>query len=114
MNIDVLGIGVPIVTIAIVLVVVLAVLTFIRNYNKVPPSKMLIINGVKTKHAIQAPDPNDPTKLVERTIETGFDVVSGGARLVMPFLQSAEVMDISLMSIPLKIEKALDNDGWKV
>lgn len=104
----------PLIALGVIGVALLVLVTYARNYHRVPPHEMLIISGPKTKHRVPAPDPEDPNKIIMQEVEVGFDVMSGGTRFVLPFLQSAERMDMGVRLIQLTVDRALDSNGVKV
>lgn len=82
-------------------VIVVSIIGFIsRNYIKVAPNEVVVFYGRKYKAA-------DGT-------EIGFKVVTGGARLKIPIIESTLRLPLTVMSIDLQVQNAPNKDGVPV
>ncbi|MCX6823522.1 MAG: SPFH domain-containing protein [candidate division SR1 bacterium] len=85
----------------VIAIVVIGLISFIaRNYIKVPPNKVAIFYGRKSKKADGS--------------ETGFKVVTGGAKFKIPILESITWLDLNVYSINLDVQGAPNKDGVPV
>ncbi len=91
-------IGGAILVIAILFVSLLAFVS--RNYIKVPPNKVAVFYGRKTK--------------TKDGKETGFKVVTGGAKFKIPILEDITWLDLNVFSIDLLVQDAPNKDGVPV
>lgn len=95
-----LGLGqllVPVLILLSVFVVWTVVMTAIRNYVKVPPNKVAVFYGRKHR----TPD--------GKTI--GFRLITGGARLKLPVLESVTYLDLMVFPIDLDVNDVPNKDG---
>ena len=85
----------------VIAIVVIGLISFIsRNYIKVPPNRVAIFYGRKSKTA-------------DGSI-TGFKVVTGGAKFKIPILESITWLDLNVYSIDLDVKGAPNKDGVPV
>jgi flotillin len=100
MLLEALGLGqflVPVLILLSVFVAWIVVMTAIRNYVKVPPNKVAVFYGRKHR----TPD--------GKTI--GFRLVTGGARLRLPVLESVTYLDLMVFPIDLDVKDVPNKDG---
>jgi flotillin len=71
-----------------------------RNYKKVAPNQVAVFYGRKYK--------------TKDGKEIGFKVVTGGAKFLVPIVESVQMLDLSIFSIPLDVRGAPNKDGVKV
>ncbi|MBZ5513889.1 MAG: flotillin family protein [Acidobacteriia bacterium] len=88
---------VPLVVVAVVLALIVAMALFGRNYIKVPPNAVAIFSG--RKHRL--PD----GKLV------GYRMVRGGAAFRWPLLEQVDYLWLNVFTIPLEIKRAYTLKG---
>lgn len=88
-------------SIAVIAIVIIAIISFVaRNYVKVPPNKVAIFYGRKTK--------------TKDGKVTGFKVVTGGAKFKIPLLENVTWLDLNVYSINLDVQSAPNKDGVPV
>ena len=87
-----------------VMAVVIAFIALLRiisnNYIKVPPNRVAVFYGRK--------------RLTKEGQEVGFRVVTGGARLKLPLVESVTYLDLNVFSIDLDVKGAPNKDGVQV
>lgn len=64
-----------------------------KTVRKVPPEKAMVVYGVFSKNR---------------------NYVSGGGAIVLPFVQDFSVLNISIMTLPIKIQNALSQNGVRI
>ena len=84
-----------VVLIAIALFAVLRIVAI--NYIKVPPNKVAIFYGRK--------------RTTRSGATVGFHIVTGGAKVKLPILESVTYMDLNIFSIDLSVKGAPNKDG---
>jgi flotillin len=85
----------------VIAIVIIGLISFIaRNYVKVPPNKVAIFFGRKSKTSSGA--------------VTGFKVITGGAKFKIPILESVTWLDLNVYSISLDVRNAPNKDGVPV
>ncbi|MBI3944636.1 MAG: flotillin family protein [Armatimonadetes bacterium] len=90
------------VIVGVVLVAVIAVFRLIlSNYVRVPPNRVAVIYG---KGQGKRPDGT----------RTGQRMLLGGGGLKMPFIEQVAHLDLNVMTIPLKIQRAYTKEGVPV
>lgn len=97
---DALGLGqylVPVLVLLTVFVCWVVVMTAIRNYIKVPPNKVAVFYGRKHK--------TPQGRII------GFRLVTGGARLRLPVLESVTYLDLMVFPIDLDVKDVPNKDG---
>jgi len=83
---------VPIIVMAVVLALLVAMALFSRNYLKVPPNAVAVFSGRKRR----TPD--------GRTV--GYRMVKGGAAFRYPLLEQVDYLSLNVFTIPLEIKRA--------
>lgn len=68
-----------------------------RLWIKVPPNTAAVFYGRKNKDK----DGN----------ETGYNIITGGAKLRIPLVEEVEMMDLSLISLDIKVDNVANKDG---
>lgn len=95
----------PFMILLIVIALFLSIRAIAKRYKKVPPNKALIFYGRKYKKR----------KLPDGRIEAkGFIVLSGGGRILFPFVEAVQEMDTSVFQVELKEEKIPNKDNVKI
>ncbi len=93
----------PVVTLG-VMVMVLAFIAVLRiisnNYIKVPPNRVAVFYGRK--------------RITKEGQEVGFRVITGGARMKLPLVESVTYLDLNVFSIDLDVKGAPNKDGVQV
>ena len=89
----------------IVLTVVLALILISKQYRKVGPNEVLIISGGRKK-TVTDPDGT------ERKI--GYRIHVGGGTLVLPFLESAQILPLEVYTLDLQTNEALTARGIQI
>ncbi len=86
--------------VVIVLILMVTLLTFISRYKKCPPDKIMVISG----------------RLGASEDGTGRNskCIHGGARLVWPFFQSYQFMDLTPISISVDLRSALSRQNIRI
>ena len=93
------------VVIALILVFMIGLYTFMRKWTRVPPEKAAIIYGRKKKIV-------DPTTGSERI--RGYRIVSGGATLVVPVLEKLTMLELNVFQLPIGVTNSYSRDGVPV
>ncbi len=87
-----------------VMVLVVAFIALLRiisnNYIKVPPNRVAVFYGRK--------------RMTKEGAEVGFRVITGGARLKLPLVESVTYLDLNVFSIDLDVKGAPNKDGVQV
>ncbi|MBD3170636.1 MAG: flotillin [candidate division Zixibacteria bacterium] len=92
-----------IILIVIAAVIVAAVVFLVaKNYRKVGPNEVLIISGGKQKTVTE---PDGTTRMV------GYRMRIGGGTFVKPFIESAQVLPIEILTVNIKTSDVLTNSG---
>ena len=91
---------IPLIVLAVLLSVLIAVWLFSRNYIKVSPNAAAVFSGRKRKLS--------DGRLV------GYRIVRGGAALRVPLLEKVEYLSLNLLTIPLEIRRAYTVKGVPV
>jgi flotillin len=91
---------IPVIVLAVLLSVLIAVWLFSRNYIKVPPNAAAVFSGRKRR----LPD----GRIV------GYRLVKGGAALRIPLLEKVDYLALNVMTIPLEIRRAYTLKGVPV
>jgi flotillin len=91
---------IPVIVLAVLLSVLIAVWLFSRNYIKVSPNAAAVFSGRKRK-------------LSDGRI-VGYRIVRGGAALRVPLLEKVEYLSLNLLTIPLEIRRAYTVKGVPV
>jgi flotillin len=91
---------IPVIVLAVLLSVLIAVWLFSRNYIKVPPNAAAVFSGRKRK-------------LADGRV-VGYRIVKGGAALRVPLLEKVDYLSLNLITIPLEIRRAYTLKGVPV
>lgn len=91
---------IPLIVLAVLLSVLIAVWLFSRNYIKVSPNAAAVFSGRKRK-------------LSDGRV-VGYRIVRGGAALRVPLLEKVEYLSLNLLTIPLEIRRAYTVKGVPV
>jgi len=91
---------IPVIVLAVMLAVLIAVWLFSRNYIKVSPNAAAVFSGRKRKLADGR--------------EVGYRIVKGGAALRVPLLEKVDYLSLNLITIPLEIRRAYTVKGVPV
>ena len=93
--------GMTFIWILIAIIVFFAIIRFIaKNYIKIPPNKVGIFSGKKSR--------------TEAGAVTGFKVITGGAKLKWPIIEDVTFLDLTVFSIPIQVVKAPNTDKLPV
>lgn len=96
-SIDIIGFAVAGALAAVVLLVILAML---RSVIQVcPPNQVMVVQGAKTR---------------ANGKEYGFRVILGGAAIVIPFINRADFLDLSVLPINVRVEGVNSANGITV
>lgn len=87
----------PFLLVLVALVVLIVVMTAVRNYIKVPPNKVAVFYGRKHRTA------------EGKTI--GFRLVTGGAALKWPVVENVTYLDLTIFPIDLEVRDMPNKDG---
>lgn len=87
----------PFLLVLVALIVLVVVMTAVRNYIKVPPNKVAVFYGRKHR----APD----GKVI------GFRLVTGGAALKWPVVENVTYLDLTIFPIDLEVRDMPNKDG---
>src|SRR5512147_1042613 len=87
----------PVLLVLVAAVVLVVVMTAVRNYIKVPPNKVAVFYGRKHR----APDGST----------VGFRLVTGGAALRWPIFESVAYLDLTIFPIDLDVRDVPNKDG---
>jgi len=83
------------------LIILVALITVVKiaasNYIKVPPNEVAVFYGRKRQTADGKP--------------VGFRVVTGGAKLKIPFLEDVQYLSLNVFSVDLQVKGAPNKDG---
>jgi flotillin len=90
---------------AIVLVVALILILFAKQYRKVGPNEVLIISGGR-KRTIDDPDGTRH--------KVGYRMHIGGGTLVLPFIESAQVLPLEVYTLDLQVPDVLTAQGISI
>ena len=90
---------------AIVVVVALILILFAKQYRKVGPNEVLIISGGR-KRTVTDPD---GTKH-----KVGYRMHIGGGTLVLPFIESAQVLPLDVYTLDLQVPDVLTAQGISI
>ena len=90
---------------AIVVVVALILILFAKQYRKVGPNEVLIISGGR-KRTVTDPD---GTKH-----KVGYRMHVGGGTLVLPFIESAQVLPLEVYTLDLHVPDVLTAQGISI
>ncbi len=90
---------------AIVVVVALILIVLAKQYRKVGPNEVLIISGGGKKTVVNP----DGTKT-----KIGYRMHVGGGTLVMPFVESAQVLPLEVYTLDLECREALTAQGIQI
>jgi flotillin len=90
---------------AIVVVVALILILFAKQYRKVGPNEVLIISGGR-KRTVTDPD---GTKH-----KVGYRMHIGGGTLVLPFIESAQVLPLEVYTLDLQVPDVLTAQGISI
>lgn len=91
---------IPVIVLAVLLSVLIAVWLFSRNYIKVPPNAAAVFSGRKRK-------------LADGRV-VGYRIIKGGAALRVPLLEKVDYLSLNLITIPLEIRRAYTFKGVPV
>ena len=91
---------IPLIVLAVLLSVLIAIWLFSRNYIKVSPNAAAVFSGRKRK-------------LSDGRV-VGYRIVRGGAALRVPLLEKVEYLSLNLLTIPLEIRRAYTVKGVPV
>jgi len=91
---------IPVIVLAVLLSVLIAVWLFSRNYIKVSPNAAAVFSGRKRRLADGR--------------EVGYRIVKGGAALRIPLLEKVDYLSLNLLTIPLEIRRAYTVKGVPV
>jgi flotillin len=84
-----------------IVVALIAVLRIVsNNYVKVPPNRVAVFYGRKRR--------------TKEGQEIGFRVITGGAKLKLPLVESVTFLDLNVFSIDLDVHAAPNKDGVQV
>jgi flotillin len=89
----------------VVIVVALILIVLAKQYRKVGPNEVLIISGGR-KRTVTDPD---GTK-----VRVGYRMHIGGGTLVLPFVESAQVLPLEVFTIDLQVPDVLTAQGIQV
>ncbi|MEN8148674.1 MAG: SPFH domain-containing protein [Planctomycetota bacterium] len=81
---------------------VAAVAVYATNYQKVGPNEVLIVSGGIKRTVIE----DDGT---ERKV--GYKMRIGGGSFVMPFIQTAQILPLEIVTVQVKADEALTKNG---
>jgi len=88
---------VPVVGIGVLLISVLLLFKIVSNYYlKVPPNQVAIIYGRKNK---------------TKDGVAGYEMLTGGSRLIIPILESVAYLDLSVSSMEIDVVNVPNKDG---
>ena len=88
-------------SIIVLIFTIISILGFIgKNYIKVAPNQVAVFYGRQYK--------------TKDNIVVGFKVITGGAKFKIPIIESVQMLDLSIFSIPLDVKSAPNKDGVKV
>lgn len=88
-------------SIIVLIFTIISILGFIgKNYIKVAPNQVAVFYGRQYK--------------TKDNIVIGFKVITGGAKFKIPIIESVQMLDLSIFSIPLDVKSAPNKDGVKV
>jgi flotillin len=90
----------PLIVVAVLLALFIAMALFSRNYLKVSPNMVAVLSGRKRK-------------LADGRI-VGYRMVRGGAALRVPLLEKVEYLSLNVFTIPLEIKRAYTLQGVPV
>lgn len=86
------------VLVVVLVIIFISLISFVsRNYIKVPPNKVAVFYGRKSK--------------TQDGTESGFKVVTGGAKFKIPILESVTYLDLNVFSIDIEVREAPNKDG---
>ena len=88
---------IPVLLLLTAIAVLVVVMTAVRNYIKVPPNKVAVFYGRKRRTAEGA--------------TVGFRLVTGGAALKWPILESVSYLDLTIFPIDLDVRDVPNKDG---
>ncbi len=91
---------IPVIVLAVMLSVLIAVWLFSKNYIKVSPNAAAVFSGRKRKLS----DGRD----------VGYRIIKGGAALRIPLLEKVDYLSLNLLTIPLEIRRAYTLKGVPV
>src|SRR5512142_24627 len=87
----------PVLLVLVAVVLLVVVMTAVRNYIKVPPNKVAVFYGRRRRTADGA--------------NVGFRLVTGGAALKWPILESVSYLDLTIFPIDLDVRDVPNKDG---
>jgi len=94
-----------ILTVSVVVVAALFLILFARQYRKVGPNEVLIISGGRKREV------RDPDGTVRKI---GYRMHIGGGTMIIPFLESAQVLSLEVYTLDLECKEAVTARGIQV
>ncbi len=94
--------GAGIFWLAVLALFVAFLLVLALNYRKVGPNEVLIVSGGRRRTVVE-PDGT------ERTV--GYKMCIGGGSVVLPFIQTAQVLSLEIHTVQVKADEALTRGG---
>jgi flotillin len=88
---------IPVLLLLTAVAILVVVMTAVRNYIKVPPNKVAVFYGRRRRTADGA--------------NVGFRLVTGGAALKWPILESVSYLDLTIFPIDLDVRDVPNKDG---
>jgi len=88
---------IPVLLLLTAIAVLVVVMTAVRNYIKVPPNKVAVFYGRRRRTADGS--------------TVGFRLVTGGAALKWPILESVSYLDLTIFPIDLDVRDVPNKDG---
>jgi flotillin len=88
---------IPVLLLLTAIAVLVVVMTAVRNYIKVPPNKVAVFYGRRRRTAEGS--------------TVGFRLVTGGAALKWPILESVSYLDLTIFPIDLDVRDVPNKDG---
>ena len=92
--------------IAIVVIAVLLLITFMTNYVKVPPNVALIVSGRRRKYKVKDENGKEIVK------EFGYRIVRGGSTFVLPFFERVDKLNLGIMQVDIKTTQPVPSQEY--
>ena len=98
--------GVYILWFAGAIILLLFIITFIKNYIKVPPNVALIVSGRRRKYRVKDETGKEIVK------EFGYRIVRGGATFVIPFFERVDRLSLGIMQVDIKTTQPVPSQEY--
>ena len=88
------------------LVLLIAIIIFVRNYVKVPPNVALIVSGRKHKYKVK----DETGKVIVKRF--GYRIVRGGATFVIPFFERVDKLNLGILQVDIKTTQPVPSQEY--